>query len=284
MLYDIYVDAIRRKEALISSLKGEGRQRILSAAAASWIDYDPSPKSAISSGIDSSWNKKSYQGFDLFVVDSVSVTSDNILLEKIWEYNIGIPENDSLETKALLMESTVAKKTSDLVDIVIIDGSLSSRFVRPRKDVIESTMELLYSCQNIVFIAKSSESRNQFGPLGSLAGDIYYFSSAGKVAGYSVPYINKAYSPYTSITEIYARLKEDTPILKIEVACKSAESLLESEIKTILNQLCYHSVGGYPYCLKLAHKNCKISNDDMNRLASINGLSNDIGSRDALND
>ena len=46
----------------------------------------------------------------------------------------------------------------------------------------------------------------------------------------------------------------------------------------------HHSVAGYPYCLKLAHKTCKISNDDIDRLASIYSLQNEQGSRDALNE
>jgi NurA-like 5'-3' nuclease len=51
-----------------------------------------------------------------------------------------------------------------------------------------------------------------------------------------------------------------------------------------LNKLRYHSVAGYPYCLKLAHNTCKISNEDIDRLASIYGLQNEQGARDVLNE
>jgi hypothetical protein len=43
--------------------------KILSEASFWWIKYHPSPRIGISVGVDSSWNKRSYQGFDLYVVD-----------------------------------------------------------------------------------------------------------------------------------------------------------------------------------------------------------------------
>jgi NurA-like 5'-3' nuclease len=58
----------------------------------------------------------------------------------------------------------------------------------------------------------------------------------------------------------------------------------EQEIKNLMDLLRYHSISGYPYCLKLAHKNCKISNEDIDRLASIYSLQNEQGARDALNE
>ena len=56
------------------------------------------------------------------------------------------------------------------------------------------------------------------------------------------------------------------------------------EIMKILDKLRYHSVAGYPYCLKLAHNTCKISNEDIDRLASIFSLQHEQGARDALNE
>jgi NurA-like 5'-3' nuclease len=55
-------------------------------------------------------------------------------------------------------------------------------------------------------------------------------------------------------------------------------------VKGLLDGLVYHSVGGYPYCLKLAHNACKISNEDIDRIASIFRLQNENGARDALNE
>ena len=38
----------------------------------------------------------------------------------------------------------------------------------------------------------------------------------------------------------------------------------------------------YPYSLKLAHNNCKISGKDLSKLVSLHGLSSEIGSREVL--
>jgi len=56
----------------------------------------------------------------------------------------------------------------------------------------------------------------------------------------------------------------------------------ESEIKSLLDRLYKNSVSGYPYALKLAHNNCKISYTDLARLVSLYGLRNEIGSREVL--
>jgi NurA-like 5'-3' nuclease len=50
----------------------------------------------------------------------------------------------------------------------------------------------------------------------------------------------------------------------------------------VLNKIYKNSISGYPYSLKLAHNNCKISGKDLAKLASIHGLSNEIGSREVL--
>ncbi len=42
----------------------------------------------------------------------------------------------------------------------------------------------------------------------------------------------------------------------------------------MLNKIYKNSISGYPYSLKLAHNNCKISGKDLTKLASIHGLSN----------
>ena len=44
----------------------------------------------------------------------------------------------------------------------------------------------------------------------------------------------------------------------------------------MMDKLYYHSVKGYPNCLKLAHKCCKITNEDIKRIASIYELKNNL--------
>ncbi len=54
------------------------------------------------------------------------------------------------------------------------------------------------------------------------------------------------------------------------------------DFKQVLDKIYKNSISGYPYSLKLAHNNCKISGKDLAKLASIHGLSNEIGSREVL--
>ena len=56
----------------------------------------------------------------------------------------------------------------------------------------------------------------------------------------------------------------------------------DNDVIQVLNRIYKNSIGGYPYSLKLAHNNCKISGNDLVKLASIHGLSNEIGSREVL--
>jgi NurA-like 5'-3' nuclease len=133
-------------------------------------------------------------------------------------------------------------------------------------------------CSSCIFISKTSESRLQFSRMGSKAGDIYYYGHASKEAGFSVP-VEMQFS-YAPLFEVYARLRDHTPVIRIEIMGRTSEK----EVKSILNKLRHHSVAGYPYCLKLAHNTCKISNEDVDRLASIFGLQNEQGARDALNE
>jgi hypothetical protein len=131
---------------------------------------------------------------------------------------------------------------------------------------------------NSIFVSKSSESRLQFGPMGSRAGDIYYYGHAGKAAGFSIPI--ETQFRHAPLFEVYARLRDHTPMIRIEILGATSKQ----EITKILDRLRHHSVAGYPYCLKLAHNTCKISNEDIDRLASIFGLQHEQGARDALNE
>ena len=146
------------------------------------------------------------------------------------------------------------------------------------KSAANVASEVVKKYGNSVFISKSSESRLQFGSMGSRAGDIYYYGHAGRGAGFSVP-VETGFR-HAPLYEVYARLRAHTPMIRIEVLGEPSKQ----EITKILDRLRYKSVAGYPYCLKLAHNTCKISNEDIDRLASIFGLQHEQGARDALNE
>ena len=272
----VFLDALKNREAKISKVKDSKFSTILAEASSRWVPYEPLPEKCESAGVDSSWNKRAFQGLYLYVIDAVAVTSTNKILAAKWDQDIaGSARAEFLESKAMAMEASVAQEADGRTGIVCIDGSLISRL---QKCTPEAASEVAKKCHNCIFISKSSENKLQFGSMGSRAGDIYYYGHAGRRAGFSVPV--ETQFRYAPLFEIYARLRDHTPMIRIEVVSEPSKQ----EITKILDKLHYHSVAGYPYCLKLAHKICKISNEDIDRLASIFSLQNEQGARDALNE
>jgi hypothetical protein len=279
LLREIYLDALKNREQKISKVRDSQFASILREAESRWVHYEPSPAPCLTAGVDSSWNKRAYQGLNLYAIDAVAVTSTNDILASEYEDEIAdSARNESLETKAMGMEAAVAQKAaaSEKADIICVDGSIIARL---NKTGSISAQDSARKYGDSIFVAKSSESRYQFARLGSRAGDIYYYSHASKASpGFSRP--EEIQTGYGRIFETYARLRESTPMVRIEIPSRANME----DVKELLDGLAYHSVGGYPYCLKLAHNACKISNEDIDRIASIFRLQNENGARDALNE
>ena len=115
-----------------------------------------------------------------------------------------------------------------------------------------------------------------------MAADMYYYGKLGFEPGFTKARINTQISATLKVLEVYARLSSYVPLIKIEII--NGSKISENEIQSLLNKLYFHSVKGYPYCLKLAHRTCKITNNDVNRLANLYGFKNEFGSRDSLNE
>ena len=184
------------------------------------------------------------------------------------------------------MEIEVAKiSKKQEPDIICVDGSLVSNLVHNKShtylESVKDLVEHIYETQ-IIFVSKNSTSKNQFGELGSKTSDIYYYNKLGLETGFSEPVINTFVSKTISVTEIYVRLASFVPLIKIEIVNDLKCS--NEQIKRLMDALYYHSVKGYPYCLKLAHQACKITNNDVTRLANLYGFKNEFGSRDSLNE
>ncbi|AFU60325.1 hypothetical protein Ngar_c34100 [Candidatus Nitrososphaera gargensis Ga9.2] len=279
MLNEVFLDALKNRDAKVSKVKDSNFATILAEASSRWVRYEPSPEKCESAGVDSSWNKRAFQGLYLYAIDAVAVTSANKVLAAEWDQDIaGSARTEFLESKAMAMEASVAQKAAGRVDIVCVDGSLVSRLLKSAADAASEMVKKYGS--STIFVSKSSESRLQFGPMGSRAGDIYYYGHAGSGAGFSIPAEITQFR-HAPLFEVYARLRDHTPIIRIEVLGSEPS---KQEMTKILDMLRYHSIAGYPYCLKLAHNTCKISNEDIDRLASIFSLQHEQGARDALNE
>jgi NurA-like 5'-3' nuclease len=132
---------------------------------------------------------------------------------------------------------------------------------------------------NVIFISKTSNTKKQFENLGAIAGDIFYYNHATVSPGFSKIHEDTKFGNDMTISSVFARLAESLPLIKIELL---GSGYADNDFKLILNKILNNSIGGYPYALKLAHNNCKISGKDLAKLASIHGLSNEIGSREVL--
>jgi NurA-like 5'-3' nuclease len=109
--------------------------------------------------------------------------------------------------------------------------------------------------------------------LGGEMGDMFYFNRVSSHPGYSDPIPDRS-----GVSVSYIRLAECSPCVKLEVPVE----VKDGEVEALLDVLSYTSVDGYPYVLRLAHKESKISHEDMEKLANLLGLNTEVGGRQVL--
>lgn len=262
---------------MLSILKGPKFEQILQKAKENWVEFTPIKEDAITAGIDSSFNNTKFQGIELWATTAVSIKSDGEILVDLHESGLG--SDTDLPKIASKMEIEACEKTVDLVDLVLMDGSLHSQFMTRQSSLDTLVVKTMKKRNNVIFIAKTSNTKKQFENLGSLAGDIFYYNHVANSSGFSKIFVEKKYGTDKIISSTFVRLSDSTPIIKLEFL---GDQYNENDIKSSMNRLYKNSVGGYPYALKLAHNNCKISDKELAKMVSLLGLSNEIGSREVL--
>jgi len=277
MLNSVLKDAIKKRDEMLSILKGPKFEQIVKQAKSNWIDFSPTKQDVDAAGIDSSFNSTKFQGAELWAVTAVSVKSDGEILVDLHEH--GLDSNPELASLASKMEIDACQESVDKADLVLMDGSLYSQFLTRQKSLASSLVNTITKRNNVVFISKTSNTKKQFENLGAIAGDIFYYNHATISPGFSKIHEDPKFGSDMIISSVFARLAESLPLIKIELLGSGYDN---DDFKLILNKILKNSIGGYPYALKLAHNNCKISNKDLSKLASIHGLSNEIGSRKVL--
>lgn len=277
MLNTVYKDAIINREKILSILRGPKFEQILQKAKENWIEFTPTREEASMAGIDSSFNNTKFQGIELWATTAVSVKSDGKIIADL--HDSGLGSDTDLSRIASKMEIDACKQTVDVVDLVLMDGSLHSQFMTRQSSLDTLVVKTMKRRNNVIFIAKTSNTKKQFESLGSLAGDIFYYNHVTKGPGFSKMFVEKKYGSDKVISSTFVRLSDSTPIIKLELLGSEHD---ETEIKSLLNKLYKTSIGGYPYALKLAHNNCKISDKELAKMVSLLGLSNEIGSREVL--
>ena len=262
---------------MLSVLKGPKFEQILQKARSNWVEFTPTKEEVVTAGIDSSFNNTKFQGIELWATTAVSIKSDGEVLVDL--HDSGLGSDTDLSRIASKMEIDACEKTVDQVDLVLMDGSLHSQFMTRQSSLDVQVVRTMTKKNNVIFIAKTSNTKKQFEELGSLAGDIFYYNHVTNGPGFSKIFVEKKYGSDKVISSTFVRLSDSTPIIKLEFLEKDYG---DNEIKSVMNKLYKTSVGGYPYALKLAHNNCKISDKELGKMVSLLGLSNEIGSREVL--
>ena len=277
MLNTVYKDAIINREKMLSILKGPKFEQILQKAKENWVEFTPTKQDVVTAGIDSSFNNTRFQGIELWATTAVSIKSDGQVLVDL--HDSGLGSDIDLSKIASKMEIDACERTVDLVDLVLMDGSLHSQFMTRQSSLDAMVVKTMKKRDNVIFIAKTSNTKKQFENLGSLAGDIFYYNHITNGPGFSKIFVEKKYGTDKVISSTFVRLSDSTPIIKLEFLGGHRDN---DEIKSTMNKLYKSSIGGYPYALKLAHNNCKISDKELAKMVSLLGLSNEIGSREVL--
>jgi len=277
VLNTVYKDAILNRDRMLGILKGPKFEQILQKARENWVEFTPTKEEVITAGIDSSFNNTKFQGIELWATTAVSVKSDGEVLVDLHQSGLGAA--DDISSIASKMEIEACEKTVDSVDMVLMDGSLHSQLMTRQARLGSLIVKIMKKKDNVIFVAKTSNTKKQFEKFGSLAGDIFYYSHVTNNPGFSKIFVEKKYGTDKIISSAFVRLSDSTPIIKLEFLGEQQD---ENKIKSTMNKLYKTSVGGYPYSLKLAHNNCKISDKELSKMVSLLGLSNEIGSREVL--
>ena len=277
MLNSVFKDAIQNKEKTLSILKGPKYEKIIQKAKENWVEYKPQKQEVVSAGIDSSFNSTKFQGAELWAVTAVSIKSDGQIIADLHDF--GLDTNPELASMASKMEIEACNMSIDNADLVLMDGSLYSQFMTRQASLTQLMIESIKKRNNVVFVSKTSNTRKQFEDLGAIAGDIFYYNHATITPGFSKIFEDSKFGNDKIITSVFARLSDSLPLIKVELF---GAGHTDNDVIQVLNKIYKNSIGGYPYSLKLAHNNCKISGNDLTKLASIHGLSNEIGSREVL--
>ncbi len=277
MLNSVFKEAIQNREKTLSILKGPKYEKIIQKAKENWVEYKPQKEEIISAGIDSSFNSTKFQGAELWAVTAVSIKSNGEIIADLHDF--GLDTSPELASMASKMEIEACNISIDKADLVLMDGSLYSQFMTRQASLTQLMIESIKKRNNVVFISKTSNTRKQFEDLGAIAGDIFYYNHATSTPGFSKIFEDSKFGNDKIITSVFARLADSLPLIKVELF---GAGHTDNDVIQVLNRIYKNSIGGYPYSLKLAHNNCKISGNDLVKLASIHGLSNEIGSREVL--
>ncbi len=248
-----------------------------------WIERQPRDLEGRLAGIDSSWNLAKHAGFFFYLVNAVAVDqTGRYVVEPKLLADVQTADSISqeyrsidyyLESIGMEYESELAQKAISSGYTALVDNSALAVIYDKRNQKVTALIEYVMSLINsedIIFIAKSSESRRDIK--GSV-GDVYYYTKLTYKAG-----ISKVSYDDHGVSFFYARIDDWAPVIRVEVPGK----ISEGEAFKIVDTLHSVSVNGYPYPLYLAHSISKITDEELSKAESLLGLSSEPYAREVL--
>lgn len=189
MLNTVYKDAILNRDKMLSILRGPKFDQILQKARDNWVEFMPTKEKVVTAGIDSSFNSTKFQGVELWATTAVSIKSDGEIIVDL--HRSGLNATEDISSVASKMEIEACQKTVDEVDMVLMDGSLHSQLMTRQANLGSAIVRIMKKRNNVVFVAKTSNTKKQFENLGSLAGDIFYYNHVTNNPGFSRIFVEK---------------------------------------------------------------------------------------------
>ena len=285
-------DILENKEKLQPNFKDSGTQKILENAKENWIEYTPKPTESKIVGVDGSENPLKFQGYTVWAVKANAVDQNSKVLFEEHDFGVEIPSKvkeifDSIRPK---LEYQVARSASPNADLVLLDGTLTSRFYFKEKKILEKSeddiIKTINECENIFYIAKNSTSDETFK--GKMA-DIAFYDHATTSNGFSKlrtderPYLKEKVGTWNlkKIYYTYVRIPGTRGCFKLELY---GSDYTDENVKPIIDKISYNCVKGYPFVLKQAHNKCVIKNSYMRRVQRMAGGGiGAFGAREILN-
>ncbi len=283
MITEVYMFINENRDMMLKKVKED--EEIAKKVKEMWNESSIGSSRANLVGIDSSWNSTRHHGFFFYIVDAVAVDSfgNNVVSPKyIVDIDTPITFEDGvvayntqryLQSIGMEFEHDLAVEASEKGYTVLIDNSalalIYDRHDKKEKVFIEYASDLI-RIRNVIFIAKTSETKND---LQGNVGDIYYYTKYTARAG-----ISRVRYDQHGISVFYARLADWAPVIKVEVPGQ----LNESEALKVAEMLNSVSINGYPYPLFLAHKRCKVTEEDMKTAEALLGLGIEPSHREVI--
>lgn len=245
----VLLSFIKNKNDLKKKLE-EIKRSIKNEIVTKWHSYLPIPKEDNWIAIDGSYNYVKFRSIVLYAlnVSCVLYCNSKIQTENYPEFDVVEDHlfiEDFLRYKMIKKELEIASKYSEEFN-VMLDGSLSFFLTYlSNEEKSEILNKFKKTNKNIVSISKTFSS---------------IFSEDVDI-GFS-DFIKIQKNP--DFFSFYFKLRKDSLIFKAETINQN-----KLDIEDIIAKLRFFEVRGYPYLLKKAHNEAKISNKDMEKFVKI---------------